>query len=180
MISFASGSRLVGGGNFSAIAHVRCLLACLVAVAGAFLCGCFDYDYSKREESPEVKRIIAEASQTFQANHDGDRALEGALLFPRVRLGFSKSRVREFLGDPTPGIGGENKWVYELYQGHSMTFFFNDDEELETKFRLEAPIGQPPKATNKATKAGTDEAAAGKNEEKPASRGSTGDSPAGN
>ena len=119
---------------------VVCLCVCVA--------GC--YENVEDRDSEAVKALVAAASKTFQANHDGDRREEAGLLFPRTPLGAATEEVREFLGDPTPGFSEPEKWIYELGGKDTITLYFSDGV-LRTKYWLVAPAEQqadPPLLVN--------------------------------
>ncbi|MGK0190256.1 MAG: hypothetical protein ACI9R3_006079 [Verrucomicrobiales bacterium] len=100
--------------------------------------GCYE-QVTDGVDSDEMKKRVADASITFQANHDSDRREEVRLLYPRTEVGWTVAEVSEFLGDPAPGISTEVKWVYDLGGKDSFTLYFGGGL-LKTKHWLQTPV----------------------------------------
>ncbi|MCB1095292.1 MAG: hypothetical protein KDK97_22740 [Verrucomicrobiales bacterium] len=108
----------------------------MATIAGLSAMGC--YESMVGIDTEEVKQRVAEASQSFQANHDSDRREEIGLLYPRTPVGAAKSEVQAFLGDPMPGISDDEKWIYDLGGKDTLTLYFADGL-LKTKYWLSLP-----------------------------------------
>ena len=103
---------------------------------GLLSVGCYEKVVDR--DSDDVKKRVADASIAFQANHDGDRREEIRYLYPRTPIGATEAEVREFLGDPSPGISDAKKWAYDLGGQDTVTLYF-EDGLLKSKHWLTAP-----------------------------------------
>jgi hypothetical protein len=110
----------------------------VLALSGLASVSC--YEQAVGRDTEEVRQRVADASVTFQANHDSDRREEIGLLCPRTTIGSTKAEVQAFLGDPMPGISDDDKWFYDLGGKDSLTLHFSDDDRLKTKYWLSMPV----------------------------------------
>ena len=115
------------------------------------LCSCVPQANSAKPPTDFVKQLESEA-RSFRTNHDGDRREEGSMLFGHIDIGFTSKQVREILGDPTPVISSDDRWVYEL--GGEDTFIFEFSNAilvschwLSAPEKLVLPVPGPIEAT---------------------------------
>lgn len=116
----------------------------VVAIAVFATIGCYE-QVTGGVDTEDIKKRVVDSSRTFQTNHDSDRRDEIRMLYPRTEIGWTEAEVREFLGDPAPGVSTEEKWVYDLGGRDSLTLYFREGV-LETKHWLQMPeeIKVPP------------------------------------
>ena len=65
------------------------VFAGVLALSGLASMSC--YEQTVGLDTEEVKLRVADASMTFQANHDSDRREEIGLLYPRTPIGSTKA-----------------------------------------------------------------------------------------